>query len=211
MHSIFLACWKTKIHMGEFWKCSLSFDQMISSVLQDHLTCVWSTAVFHKVFHHQGQVGKVRPPHQFKHWGLSAETSDCYYSQQHTRYLGCSLQEDWPQLSCSRRRSTAAPQWHSTVPTRLVPLHKPALHTETKTHLYTIRRDQRRAALRRSHSLWWAMKCVRMRCSEPLCARSFSAPGQSGRSSTWYRAPAETKVTVSPANSAGRNCQMAAE
>lgn len=40
-----------------------------------------------------------------------------------------------------------------------------------------------------SHSLWWEMKCVRMRCKEPLCARSFSAPGQSGMSSAWYLAP----------------------
>lgn len=65
-------------------------------------------------------------------------------------------------------------------------------HRETNKALhqiYTLNTDSfLRLAL---HSLCLEMKCVRMRCREPLCARSFSAPGQSGRSSAWYRAPGE--------------------
>lgn len=33
-------------------------------------TCVGSTVIFHKVLYNQRQVGKIRLPHQFKHWGL---------------------------------------------------------------------------------------------------------------------------------------------
>lgn len=47
--------------------------------LLTQLTCVWSTTIFHKVLHDQGQVSKVRPPHQFKHWRLSTTTNTCCY------------------------------------------------------------------------------------------------------------------------------------
>lgn len=55
------------------------------------------------------------------------------------------------------------------------------------------------------------MKCVRMRCREPLCARSFSAPGQSGMSSAWYRAPGKSHHDLteqSPTSSRHVNSQM---
>lgn len=47
-----------------------NFTNLALSASARQLTCVWSTTVFHKVLYNQGQVGKVRPPHQFKHWRL---------------------------------------------------------------------------------------------------------------------------------------------
>lgn len=37
-------------------------------------TCVRATVIFHKVLYDQRQVGKIRLPHQFKHWRLQKKT-----------------------------------------------------------------------------------------------------------------------------------------
>lgn len=97
-------------------------------------------------------------------------------------------QQDWPLLSCSYWRSTSVPQWHNTGPILLGLQHKWVLFRQVQV-CKTCGNLVPTVSKAQVHLLWWEIKCVRMRCMEPLCARSVRAPGQSGISSTWYLAP----------------------
>lgn len=114
-------------------------------VRRGYVTCVRAAIIFDKILDDQRQVGKVGPPHEFKHWRLpnrqQTNKKNPAVSKRHQIWWlwdVSTCDSNSPLLSCNRRISTSAPRWRCTEPRLPVRLHKLALHTQTHTTRATV-------------------------------------------------------------------------
>lgn len=187
MDGVFFTCWKAKINVSWFkelffilciyvWVSSPVYDPPLSFTKSSTIRGRLAKSGFRTSSNTDGFWGTV--------------TVNTYSEIRPAAWIKNLRRIHWPQLSCNRWKSTSAHLWHSTELTRPDPRHTPPLQNKTRetNYIYVVPKDvtDLKCVL---NSLCWEMNCVRMRCREPLLARSCRAPGQSGMSSAWYLAP----------------------